>query len=199
MKTRVLFLCTGNSCRSQMAEGFLRARGGDAYEAHSAGTNPSQVNPLAVEVMREIGIDISGQRLRTWRNTSASILRPSLQSVTTRRSTVRSFRAPAFASTGRLRTRRKPLERKQSGACYSARCAMKSALASKIGLQRKHRCKTRLPAGYLDPSVAAWLWAGVGGHFENVEGVIEDCLEWVLEQPTVGGVVLKKCRTDGWR
>ncbi len=45
-----------------MAEGFLRARGGDAYEAHSAGTNPSQVNPLAVEVMREIGIDISGQR-----------------------------------------------------------------------------------------------------------------------------------------
>jgi len=62
MKTRVLFLCTGNSCRSQMAEGFLRARGGGVYEAHSAGTNPSTVNPLAVEVMREIGIDISGQR-----------------------------------------------------------------------------------------------------------------------------------------
>ncbi|HYH00873.1 MAG TPA: arsenate reductase ArsC [Terriglobales bacterium] len=62
MKTRVLFLCTGNSCRSQMAEGFLRAYGGDAYEAHSAGTNPSTVNPLAAEVMKEIGIDISGQR-----------------------------------------------------------------------------------------------------------------------------------------
>lgn len=62
MKTRVLFLCTGNSCRSQMAEGFLRAYGGEFYEAHSAGTNPSTVNPLAVEVMREAGIDISGQR-----------------------------------------------------------------------------------------------------------------------------------------
>ena len=62
MKSRVLFLCTGNSCRSQMAEGFLRLYGGDRYEAHSAGTTPSSVNPLAVEVMREVGIDISQQR-----------------------------------------------------------------------------------------------------------------------------------------
>ncbi len=61
MKTRVLFLCTGNSCRSQMAEGFLRAYGGDTYEAHSAGTRPSALNPLAVAVMREVGIDIAGQ------------------------------------------------------------------------------------------------------------------------------------------
>jgi arsenate reductase len=62
MKTKVLFLCTGNSCRSQMAEGFLRSYGGEDYEAYSAGTKPSVVNPLAVEAMREIGIDISGQR-----------------------------------------------------------------------------------------------------------------------------------------
>lgn len=62
MNTKVLFLCTGNSCRSQMAEGFLRAYGGEKYEAYSAGTKPSAVNPLAVEVMREVGIDISGQR-----------------------------------------------------------------------------------------------------------------------------------------
>jgi arsenate reductase (thioredoxin) len=62
MKTKVLFLCTGNSCRSQMAEGFLHVYGGDKYDAHSAGTKPSTVNPLAVKVMREIGIDISGQR-----------------------------------------------------------------------------------------------------------------------------------------
>ncbi len=62
MRTRVLFLCTGNSCRSQMAEGFLQAYGNDVYEAHSAGTKPSMLNPLAVEVMREIGIDISRQR-----------------------------------------------------------------------------------------------------------------------------------------
>jgi arsenate reductase len=45
-----------------MAEGFLRAYGGDGYEAHSAGTKPSAVNPMAVEAMREVGIDISGQR-----------------------------------------------------------------------------------------------------------------------------------------
>ncbi len=62
MKTKVLFLCTGNSCRSQMAEGFLRAYGGNLYEAYSAGTKPSTVNPLAVEVMREVGIDISEHR-----------------------------------------------------------------------------------------------------------------------------------------
>ena len=61
-KTRVLFLCTGNSCRSQMAEGFLRALAGDTFEAHSAGTRPSTLNPLAVRVMREAGIDISHQR-----------------------------------------------------------------------------------------------------------------------------------------
>src|SRR5438270_2791777 len=62
MKKRVLFLCTGNSCRSQMAEGFLRAYGGAEYEAHSAGTKPSTVNPMAIQVMREAGIDISGHR-----------------------------------------------------------------------------------------------------------------------------------------
>jgi arsenate reductase len=60
MKTKVLFLCTGNSCRSQMAEGFLRAYGGDRYEAFSAGTKPSVVNPLAIQVMHEVGINISG-------------------------------------------------------------------------------------------------------------------------------------------
>lgn len=62
MPTRVLILCTGNSCRSQMAEGFLRAMGGGRFEAHSAGVAPSPVNPMAVQVMREVGVDISGQR-----------------------------------------------------------------------------------------------------------------------------------------
>lgn len=56
---RVLFLCTHNSSRSQMAEGLLRARGGDAYEVFSAGTQPRVVHPLAIKAMREIGIDIS--------------------------------------------------------------------------------------------------------------------------------------------
>jgi arsenate reductase (thioredoxin) len=62
MKTKVLFLCTGNSCRSQMAEGFLRSIGGERFEDDSAGTYPSHVNPLAIEVMREKGIDISQHR-----------------------------------------------------------------------------------------------------------------------------------------
>ncbi|PYV53399.1 MAG: protein-tyrosine-phosphatase [Acidobacteria bacterium] len=62
MKTRVLFLCTGNSARSQMAEGYLRRAAGDRYEAMSAGIEPKGLNPLAVEAMREIGIDISQQK-----------------------------------------------------------------------------------------------------------------------------------------
>ncbi|MBD3286691.1 arsenate reductase ArsC [candidate division WOR-3 bacterium] len=62
MKTRVLFLCVGNSCRSQMAEGLLRHIGCERFEVRSAGTIPSHVHPRAVEVMTELGIDISIQR-----------------------------------------------------------------------------------------------------------------------------------------
>jgi len=59
----VLILCTGNSARSQMAEGLLRAKAAHLYEVVSAGTEPAaRVNPLAIEAMREIGIDISGGR-----------------------------------------------------------------------------------------------------------------------------------------
>lgn len=60
-KPRVLFLCTGNSARSQMAEGFLRKYGEGRFEAHSAGLEPKGVNPLTVRVMNEAGIDISNQ------------------------------------------------------------------------------------------------------------------------------------------
>ena len=59
---RVLFVCTGNRARSQMAEGLLRHLAGDRFEAHSAGTKPKGLAGQTVEVMREIGIDISGQR-----------------------------------------------------------------------------------------------------------------------------------------
>ena len=62
-KPIVLILCTGNSCRSQMAEGFLRTYGRDKYDVQSAGTEPKEeIHPLAVRVMAEAGIDISGQR-----------------------------------------------------------------------------------------------------------------------------------------
>jgi arsenate reductase len=63
MKTnRVLFLCTGNSARSQIAEGLLKTKGGSTFEVYSAGVEPKPVNPLAVQVMEEIGINISNQR-----------------------------------------------------------------------------------------------------------------------------------------
>lgn len=61
-KVSVLFLCTGNSARSQMAEGFLRHFAGDRFEACSAGLDPAPIHPMTVRVMRERGIDISSQR-----------------------------------------------------------------------------------------------------------------------------------------
>jgi arsenate reductase len=61
-KKRVLILCTGNSARSQMAEGLLRHDAGDRFEVESAGTKPSLVRPEAIAVMRELGIDISDHR-----------------------------------------------------------------------------------------------------------------------------------------
>lgn len=62
---RVLFLCTHNSARSQMAEGLLRAFGGEGFVAFSAGTVATQVRPEAIAVMAELGIDISGQESKT--------------------------------------------------------------------------------------------------------------------------------------
>lgn len=63
---RVLFLCTGNSCRSQMAEGFLRELGAGRYESLSAGAKPAgYIHPLATLAMKEVGIDISGQKSKS--------------------------------------------------------------------------------------------------------------------------------------
>ena len=65
-KTRVLFLCTHNSARSQMAEGFLRAMAGDRFEAQSAGTEKTSVNPLAIRAMAERGIDLGGHTSKVY-------------------------------------------------------------------------------------------------------------------------------------
>jgi len=64
-RKRVLILCTGNSARSQMAEGLLRHDGGERFEVQSAGTRPGIVRPEAIEAMREIGMDISGHRSKS--------------------------------------------------------------------------------------------------------------------------------------
>ena len=64
-KKKILFLCTHNSARSQIAEGLLRAMYGDRYEAYSAGVDATSVDPRAVLVMKDIGIDISGQRSKS--------------------------------------------------------------------------------------------------------------------------------------
>jgi len=64
-KKRVLFLCTHNSARSQMAEGLLRHLAGDRFEVMSAGTEATHVRPLAIRAMEEIGVDISGQESKT--------------------------------------------------------------------------------------------------------------------------------------
>lgn len=64
-KPRILFLCTGNSCRSQMAEGWARRLRSDVLEAHSAGLRPRGLDPRAVQVMAEAGVDISRQRSRS--------------------------------------------------------------------------------------------------------------------------------------
>jgi arsenate reductase len=64
-RPRVLFLCTHNSARSQMAEGFLRAIAGDRFEVASAGTEATRVHPLAIRVMDEVGIDLRGHASKT--------------------------------------------------------------------------------------------------------------------------------------
>ena len=64
-KARVLFVCTHNSARSQMAEGLLRTLAGDRFGAHSAGTEATHVRPLAVRAMNEVSVDITGQESKT--------------------------------------------------------------------------------------------------------------------------------------
>jgi len=63
---RVLFICTGNSARSQMAEGFLRALAGERFDVYSGGLEPGTLHPLAVQIMKERGVDVSGQHAKSF-------------------------------------------------------------------------------------------------------------------------------------
>ncbi|MBN1994534.1 MAG: arsenate reductase ArsC [Anaerolineae bacterium] len=72
-KQKVLFLCTGNSARSQMAEAFLKKYAGDQYEAHSAGLEPKGINPYTVRVMEEIGISLDGQHSKSLKEYLAKV------------------------------------------------------------------------------------------------------------------------------
>jgi len=69
MNKKVLFVCIHNSARSQMAEAFLNRICGEEFEAHSAGLEPGKLNPIVVEAMREVGIDISGNQTKAVRDT----------------------------------------------------------------------------------------------------------------------------------
>ena len=68
MKKKVIFICTGNSCRSQMAEGLMRNAIGENFDVLSAGSNPSKVHPAAIKVMKEWGIDIQNQKSKSVNN-----------------------------------------------------------------------------------------------------------------------------------
>ncbi len=67
-KPAVLFVCTHNAARSQMAEALLRNRAGDYFDAYSAGSDPTQIHPLTIRVMQEVGIDVSGQQAKPLRH-----------------------------------------------------------------------------------------------------------------------------------
>jgi len=73
-KPAVLFICTNNSARSQMAEAFLKKRAGAQFDAYSAGMEPKGIHPLAVRVMREIGIDLSGHRSKPLRQFTGKLV-----------------------------------------------------------------------------------------------------------------------------
>src|SRR5215470_13617930 len=121
-KQRVLFLCTHNSARSQMAEGLLRAMAGDQFEAQSAGTEATRVHPLAIRAMAEHGIDISGQTSKVFVGLLRSRGTTSSRCAMTQTSGAHSFLARANACTGRWRIRPVPRGAKKSDSPSSVEC-----------------------------------------------------------------------------
>src|SRR6266581_3367877 len=108
VRQRVLFLCTHNSAGSQMAEGLLRHLGGDRFQAFSASTEATQVRPLAVRAMRELGIDISGQESKTLDRYVEQPFEKVSRCVTRPTRPVRSSSAPGSGCTGASQIRARP-------------------------------------------------------------------------------------------
>ena len=123
-KKRVLILCTGNSARSQMAEGLVRHDAGDRFDVFSAGTQPSRVRPEAIAVMRELGIDISGQRSKGIDEFASGRSTKSLRCAITPRRPARSFLGTACASIATLPTPPPFKARTKSGSPRSVGSAM---------------------------------------------------------------------------
>ncbi len=140
-KTRVLFLCTGNSARSQMAEAFLRKYGSGKYEAHRAGLEPKGMNPFTTAEMQEIGIDVSNQRSKgrvsIWVRYCSNISSPSAM-MQTRIAPPHGQGCP-IECTGHLKIQlplRAPMMKNWQS---SVRSVIKLMVASGYGLRSKHK------------------------------------------------------------
>ena len=135
MAKKVLFLSSANSVRSQMAEAFLRALAGDAFEAYSVGSVPRALDPLAVAVMAERGIDIAGQRPKGLQEFIGRAQFDHVITVCDRdEKACPVFPARGRASTGPSQTRRESREALTSAWPGSVSCATRSRRASATGL-----------------------------------------------------------------
>ena len=133
-KTRVLFMCTGNTARSQMAEAFLRAYGSDRFEAYSAGLEPHEINPLTRVVMAGRGLDLDGQHAKGLKEFLGKVHFGYLITVCSRAETeCPTFPAWASASSGRSRIRPPSRGPRRSGWPSSARSGTQSRRASASG------------------------------------------------------------------
>ena len=126
----ILFLCTHNSARSQMAEGLLRTLGGDRFEVHSAGTQATQVRPLAIRAMAELGIDISAQESKTLDRYLNQRFDAVITVCDQANETCPVFSEPASGCTGVSRTRARQLAPRLSSWRCIAGCATPSETAS---------------------------------------------------------------------
>ena len=126
MRQKVLILCTSNSARSQMAEGFLRHDRGDQFDVQSAGTKPSLVRPEAIAVMREVGIDISGNRSKHVDEFASEKFDYVLTVCDNAEESVPYFRASPSAFIAISTIPPPSMRPKNSASLYSAACATRS-------------------------------------------------------------------------